>query len=246
MKAIIIDDEKKGREILHTLIQQYCEEVEVLGSAENSEKAYELIIKNKPDVIFLDIEMPDGDGFSLLERFDDIPFQVIFTTAYDQYAIKAIKYHALDYLLKPFAIEDLQSALSNVRKFAQSDIIKNRYIDFLAAHRLTFSGRVALPIKDGVIYLMICDIIRIESDGSYSTFYTNDGQYMVSKNLKEYEDLMPSEFFRVHKSHLINIKKVKKYLRTDGYFAEMQDGSKVEISRRKKDEFLQIMNDHIK
>ena|SRR6218665_991244 len=244
MKALIIDDEKKGREILQKLLEKYCPEVEVAGFGADAEEGYELIVKHGPDIVFLDIEMPNGNGFSLLEKFDRIGFQVIFTTAYETYAVRAIKHHALDYLLKPIDIDELKKAVESA-KSATGDKTTARYQEFIKDRRQEIITRIALPIKEGIIYLTISEIIRIESDGSYSTFYLQDGKkYVVSKNLKEYEDLLPVKlFFRSHKSHLINIKKVKKYLRTDGYFAEMDDGSMIEISRRKKDEFLQLMNE---
>lgn len=243
MKAIIVEDEKKGQEILSSLILKYCTDVEIIGMADNAEDAYLLIKKMKPDVVFLDIEMPNGNGFYLLEKFDKINFQIIFTTAYDNYAIKAIKYHALDYLLKPIDIDELKQAVENVKK-ALLKPENTRYIDFLTTRKLDIENRLGLPVKDGILYIQVADIIRIESDGSYSTIYLSKSQkHVVSKNLKEYEDVLPvKEFFRVHKSHLINIKKVKKYVRQDGYFVEMEDGSQVEIARRKKDEFLQTMN----
>ena len=241
MNAIIVDDEKKGREILHKLITDYCPEVRVQALASGADEAYELIQKHTPDILFLDIEMPNGNGFYLLEKFNIIPFQVIFTTAYDTYAIQAIKHQAFDYLLKPIDIDELRTTVANVKKiiaFPSKQASANHNPDLKPA------SRIALPVKDGVVYLAVSNIVRIASDGSYSVFYTDDKKkYVVSKNLKVYEDILPSTlFFRTHKSHIINIKKVKKYLRTDGYYAEMEDSSVVEISRRKKDEFLQLMN----
>ncbi|MEM9686045.1 MAG: LytTR family DNA-binding domain-containing protein, partial [Bacteroidota bacterium] len=243
MNAIIVDDEKKGREILHKLIKDYCPEISVQALAANADQAYELIKKHKPDILFLDIEMPGGDGFYLLEKFQTIPFQVIFTTAYDNYAIQAIKHQAFDYLLKPIDIDELKATIANVKKSVESRAVSPTH-SVTPEFRQQLTGRIALPVQDGVIYLIVADILRIESDGSYSVFYTSNGKkHIVSKNLKVYEDLLPATvFFRVHKSHLINMRKVKKYLRTDGYFAEMEDNSIVEISRRKKDEFLQRMN----
>ncbi|MCW3085585.1 MAG: hypothetical protein JWP12_2951 [Bacteroidetes bacterium] len=243
MRTIIIDDEKKGREILQKLISQYCPDLEIVALAADAEEAYRMINQEKPDVIFLDIEMPNEDGFHLLQRFEEIKFQVIFTTAYDNYAVKAIKHHALDYLLKPIDIDELKLAVENLKKALTAKPAPDKYVDFLATKKHDYNGRIALPIKDGIVYLAIPEIIRVESDGSYSTFYATDGKkYMVSKNLGEYEEVLPAkEFFRAHKSHLINMKKVKKYLRTDGNFVEMEDGSVVEISRRKKDEFFQLM-----
>lgn len=245
MKAVIIDDEKKGRDSLSKLLETYCPQVKIVAMAVDGETGFEAISLHQPDVVFLDIEMPGGNGFSLLDRFEGILFQIVFTTAYDNYAIQALKRHALDYLLKPIDIDELKKAVAEAERLIKSKPEENRYSDFLAERKLEITGRIALPIKEGIVYLTVSDILRVESDGSYSVFYSTDGKkYMVSKNLKEYEDILPSkEFFRSHKSHLINIKKVKKYLRTDGYFAEMEDGSIIEIARRKKDEFLELMND---
>jgi two-component system LytT family response regulator len=245
MKAIIIDDEKKGREILRSLIENYCKQVEIIAQASNANEGYELIEEYQPDVIFLDVEMPNGDGFSLLERFEEIKFQIIFTTAFDDYAIKAIKFHALDYLLKPVDIDELRLAVANVEKMLQSkQPQENRYSELISSRKREHSGKLALPIKDGIIYLSISEIVRVESDGAYSIFYTTSGKkHLSSKNLGEYEEmLLALGFFRIHRSHMINVKKVKKFIRGEGNFVEMEDNSLVEISRRKKDEFLQFMN----
>ena len=243
MKAIIIDDEQKGREILQKLINDYCTDVEAVAIASNVKEAYELIIHHKPDLVFLDIEMPGGNGFSLLDKFQEIDFKVIITTAFDEYAITAIKHRAFDYLLKPIDIDELRVAVDSVKKTIGNEVEVNHQ-DSLSLKKLSLNSRLSLPVKDGIFYLTVSEIMRIESDGGYSTFHTCDGKkYVVSRNLKGYEDILPErEFFRVHKSHLINIKKVKKYIRTDGNFIEMEDGSIVEIARRKKDEFLQLMN----
>lgn len=245
MRAVIIDDEKKGRETLQKLLENYCREVEVAGMASNIDEGYELLKKQEPDVVFLDVEMPTGSGFELLEKFDEVPFQVIFTTAYDSYAVKAIKFHALDYLLKPIDIDELRAAVDNMQKLMLHKPSENRYTEFVTARKLEATGKIPLVVKEGIVYITVSEIVRIESDGGYSIFYTvGDKKYVASKNLKEYEDILPGkEFFRIHKSHLINMRKVKKFIRVDGYFVEMEDGSTVEIARRKKDEFLQMMNE---
>ncbi|HET8963685.1 MAG TPA: LytTR family DNA-binding domain-containing protein [Chitinophagales bacterium] len=247
MKAIIIDDEKKGREILKSLIENYCDDVEVLAQASNAQEGYELILEHKPDLIFLDVEMPNGDGFSLLERFNEINFQIVFTTAFDDYAIKAIKFHALDYLLKPIDIDELKSAVANVQKQLRTNdqTNGNRYNGIIQFRKPENACKLALPIKDGIVYLPLSEIIRVESDGAYSIFYTDCGKkHLSSKNLGEYEEILPEfGFYRIHRSHMVNMKKVRKFLRNDGNFVEMEDGSLVEISRRKKDEFLQLMNE---
>lgn len=247
MKIIIIDDEQKGRESLHKLLEMYCKEVDVVAMASNAEEAYQLIVSHKPQIVFLDIEMPGGDGFSLLDKFPERDFKVVMTTAFEDYAIKAVKHQAFDYLLKPIDIDELVFAIDTARK----DLERNAPVQpfgpengSCAVQRLNYNGRVALPVRDGIFYLMVSDIVRVESDGGYSTFFARDGaKYLVSKNLKDYEDLLPEKkFFRVHKSHLINMDKVRKFIRTDGNFIEMEDGSVVEIARRKKDEFLQLMS----
>lgn len=244
MKALIVDDERKGREVLQKMIENYCEDVNIVAMASGADEGYELITRHSPDIVFLDIEMPNGSGFDLLEKFDDIRFRVIFTTAHDDYALKAIKFHALDYLLKPVDIDELRTAVALARKNIGTPQVQNPYTDFLARRKVKLSGRISLYVKDGIVYVAVNDIIRIESDGAYSTICMADGgKHIVSRNLKEYEMLLPEEhFFRVHKSHIVNMKRVKKYLRSDGFFVEMEDGSMVEIARRKKDEFLEKMN----
>lgn len=245
MKAIIVDDERKGRDYLQHLIQNYCADVAVVAQAANITTGVEVIKTHSPDLVFLDIEMPNGNGFDLLNQFETINFQIIFTTAFDHYALKAIKHHALDYLLKPVDIDELKKAVEQAKKQSQLTPSENRYTKLAIERKSHFAGKLALPVKDGTAFVSIPDIVRIESDGSYSTVYTSDGcKYVVSKNLGEYEDLLAvNNFFRIHKCHLVNTKKVKKYLRQDGYFVEMDDGSVVEISRRKKDEFLKMMAD---
>jgi two-component system LytT family response regulator len=245
MRAIIIDDEKKGREILKSLIETYCKEVEIVAQASSAQEGYELVQKHEPDLVFLDVEMPNGDGFALLERFEKIKFQIVFTTAFDDYAIKAIKFHALDYLLKPIDIDELRITVENVKKaIHDKQAAPNRYTAFVQSRKTENSGKLALPIKDGIIYLSISEIVRVESDGAYSLFYTDSGKkHLSSKNLGEYEEILPAfGFFRVHRSHIVNVKMVKKFIRGDGNFIEMEDGSRVEIARRKKDEFLEMMN----
>lgn len=244
MKVIIVDDEQKGRESLLKLLENYCSNVEVAGMAADAAEAGALINTHQPQVVFLDIEMPGGDGFSLLEQFPQRNFKVILTTAFEDYAIKAVKHQAFDYLLKPIDIDELVFALDTARRALEKEDQAVSIPPNSGAQRLSWNARLPIPVKDGIFYLQVADIIRIESDGGYSIFYARDGgKYMVAKNLKEYEDLLPEKnFFRIHKSHLINIDKVRKYIRTDGNFIEMEDGSVVEIARRKKEEFLQLMN----
>lgn len=245
MKAVIVDDEKKGREILKKFIETYCSQVQVCGLAANADEAYDLIQQNTPEIVFLDIQMPNGDGFDLLERFTSIHFHLIFVTAHDHYAIKAIRHYALDYLLKPIDINELRRAVQRAMDMPRPKASENRYAGLVASRRVKYSGRITVPVKEGMIYLSVSDIIHIESDLGCSVIYTVDGKkYVVAKNLVEFADILPeSDFFRIHKSHLINTHMVKKYIRTDGLFVEMSDGSRVEVARRKKEEFLKFMDE---
>lgn len=241
LRAVIIDDESTAINALMLLLDKHVNFVNVSGATTDCAEGIAMIEEHRPEIVFLDINMPDMSGFSLLKQLRYKDFDLIFTTAYERYAIQAIKHHASDYLMKPVDMEELVQAMKNIRETREGKHGSNAG----KPRRLEYTGRIGLPVKEGLVYQPVADIIRIESDGNYCTFYTTGARkYIVSKNIGEYEELLPAgEFFRAHKSHLINIQKVKKYIRTDGYFVEMEDGSMVEIARRKKDEFLQVMSE---
>ncbi len=241
MNVVIIDDEKNCRELIRKLIKLCCKDIAILGDAGNIEDAYTLIRQTLPDLVFLDIEMYNGNGFELLDKFEEINFQIIFTTAYEKHAATAIKYHVVDYLLKPLDHEEFSLAVEKARKLI-ANIPEQR--SPLNEKKMDISAQLGLPVKDGIVFVNVSEIIRLESDAGYTTLYTtNQERYVVAKNLIEYENILPdTHFFRVHKSHIINLKKVKKFLRTDGNFIEMEGGVQVELSRRKKDDFLELMN----
>lgn len=242
LKAVIIDDETAAINALQLLMKKHTPEVEVVGHATKAREGITLIETHSPDIVFLDVSMPDMSGFALLKEVGQYDFHLVFTTAHERFAIQAIKHQAADYLLKPIDIDELKTAVERILLAQNSG--NQRLVKPVALQRLQYSGRIALPVKEGVIYLPIADIVWVESDGNYSTFHTVESKkYLVAKNIGEYEQLLPdSEFFRAHKSHLLNIRKVKKFVRTDGYFAEMEGGARLEIARRKKEEFLQVMN----
>lgn len=242
MKACIVDDEKKGRESLQTLLRQYCPQVEVIGQADSVINAYQLINKEKPDLVFLDIEMPQGSGFELLKKFEKITFKTIFVTAHKHYAIKAIRFAALDYLLKPLDVDELVEAVNHAGENNHTNMQAHYYglFENLANGK---AGKIALPIKEGVVFIEPQNIIRLEADGAYTQIFTGEDRFTAAKNIKEYEQLLSEySFFRAHHSHLINLKHVKRFNKSEGYFAIMSDGTSVEIARRKKDQFLQLMN----
>lgn len=241
MKACIVDDEKKGRDTLLKLLEEYCKDVEVVGQADSVDAAFQFISSHEPELVFLDVEMPRGSGFELLKRFDHVNFKTIFITAHNHYAIKAIKFSAVDYILKPVDVDELVNAVSRAKSSAPTQ--QNSYSGLLDNLENNRTRKLAVPVKDGVAFIHTNDIIRMQADGSYTHIYTSSEKYTASKNIKEYEDLLQDmNFFRAHHSHLINLIHVKHFSRVDGYFALMSDGSSVEVSRRKKDHFLQLMN----
>jgi len=245
IKAIIIEDEKMSRETLRRMLEKYCPTVTVLAEADGYRKGLEEIRKQQPDVIFLDIQMPDGSGFRLLEELEEIDFEVIFTTAFDQFAIKAIKYSALDYLLKPIIPQDLIDAVNKVEKKI-SDSRTRKNLDKLLANvksQEDFSRKIVLSTSEMIHVIHVDDIIRCESDNYYTNFHFTDGRrLLVSKTLKENEELLSRyNFIRPHKSHLVNTKYILNFIRQEGGYILMSDGSKVPVSRRKKDKILEII-----
>lgn len=246
LAAIIIEDEKKSRENLHGMLEIYCPNVKVVGQADGVKAGIEVIEKNKPDIVFLDIQMPDGSGFKLLEQLNAINFEIIFTTAFDQYAIKAIKYSALDYLLKPIDPEDLVGSVKKVeQKVSQKKA--NESIQVLLENiksRSEEPEKIILSTAKKIHVVKVDDIVRCESDNYYTTFFFTNGKTMlISKTLKENEDLLSSHnFIRPHKSHLVNVKYIKSFLKRDGGYIRMTDGSEVPVSRRKKEKIIEIIN----
>lgn len=246
IRAVIIEDEAESRELLAALVTKNCEGVTVVDTAGNVEAGVEAIKKHVPDLIFLDISMPDGTGFDLLERVANMKFDIIFTTATDRYALKAIKYSALDYMLKPIDIEELKVAVEKV-KDKKSTVSGVENLAFLLQNLKQKNdnfSKITLPTGNAYEIVNVPDIIRCEAEGSYTNFYlAGNKKVMVSASLKHYEDLLPEvDFIRVHHHHLINMNHVVRFLKVDGGYAIMSDGTQVEISRRKKDAFVERLS----
>jgi two-component system LytT family response regulator len=241
-QIVIIDDEKDARQSLVTLLNTYCPEVEICGEADSVEQAYSVICQTKPSCILLDISMEDGTGFDLLDRFPNPAFHVIFVTAYDSYALKAFRYHAIDYLLKPIQVEELVTAINRINPDSFKDYIP-KIQNLLESNKTRQFDKITLTSMEGLVFINISDIIQLESSGSYTTFYLiNEEKHLVARPMKDFEDLMPEKsFFKIHQSHIININLVKKVLREDGGFAIMSNGLRIPIARRRKDEFLMTM-----
>jgi len=232
LRAVIIDDELSGLNALQLLIDKHVEHIKVVASTTKAMQGISIIEDYRPEIVFLDISMPDINGFALLKQLEYRDFNLIFTTAHEEYAIQAIKHNAFDYLLKPIDAHELQNCVSKIMK--ESDRTK-------VLNKTAFPNTIGLSVKDGIIFIKHSEIVRLEASGSYTVFYLdNKTKHIASKSLKEYEaQLNPSVFYRCHNSHLVNLKKVMKFVSNDGLFAQMTDGSAAEIARKNKDQFLE-------
>ncbi|MDZ4749385.1 MAG: LytTR family DNA-binding domain-containing protein [Saprospiraceae bacterium] len=241
LTAIVIDDELNGRIALKQKLHDYCPSVEVVGEAENGREGIEKISKLEPQLVFLDIEMPEMNGFEMLLKLTEKKFHIIFTTAYDHYAIKAIKYAAFDYLLKPIDIEELKMTVDRVIKQVVPDQTQKK-LETLEQNFITrpFLNKIAIPTLEGLLFFDINSIIRLEAESNYTLLYFNEHpRLMASRTLKDFEDILPTDiFFRPHNSHIINLHFIKRYLKGDGGQVEMKNGDTILVSRRKKEEFL--------
>ena len=240
MRAIIIDDEDHCITTLKWDLKKYCPEVEIVGTASDGEKGLVLITGITPDLVFLDVEMPRLNGIDMLERLDVIDFKVIFTTAYDKYAIKAFKLSAVDYLLKPIDKDELIQAIDRVEILK----VKNSGEQIeTVKHNLNPRSelkKIVIPTSEGLLFFDVNEIINIEAQSNYSYIYFKDNTKLLSsKNLKEFEESLPDDtFFRCHRSHLINMNYIKKYVKGEGGIIVLSNEREVEVSRRKKNEFL--------
>jgi two-component system LytT family response regulator len=245
IRTLIVDDIQKLRESLKDLLAKNCPSVEIIGEAANVGDALKQIGKLKPDLVFLDIELSDGTAFELLSKLKSIAFKVIFVTAYNEYAIKAFKFSALDYLLKPVDRDDLINAVQKAEAVIQKEQLGEK-IQVLLSHitpPVLNARKIVLRTAERIYSVSIEDIVRCESDKNYTTFYMKDRKkLLVSTTLKEYDDMLAAHgFARVHQSHLINMAYFDHFLKNDGGYAVMKDTSQVPISSRKRQEFIELI-----
>ena len=240
IRAIIVDDELKARNVLNVILTENFADVEVLELVEDVPAAVKSIHKHKPDVVFLDIEMPGYNGFQLLDFFETIDFKIIFTTAYSEYAIQAFQVSAIDYLLKPIQIEQLENALL---KLQNRDEVQNQ--ELLENLKINIQGggikRIALPTSGGVVFIKTEDIVYLKADGSYTHFILDGGKkIMVSKKIKEYEAALTADlqFYRPHRSYIVNASRITAYIKADGGSVTLDNGDSIPISRDSKEEFM--------
>jgi two-component system LytT family response regulator len=245
IKAVHIEDEPRNIELLETMIQQHCaDDVTLIGNAKNIPDAIKLINRVKPDLVYLDIELNKGNAIELLEQLADINFQVIFITAYNEYAVKAFRHNAVDYILKPISIAELKDATTKAVVKINSLSVKTDIVKVLKDLKSNFSHhKIGLPVTDGVIFINKDEIVSCEAKGSYTIVaLENKKKITCSKTLKELEQLLPeSNFIRVHNSWVINTRFLKKYYKGKNSYMEMEDGSTVAISFRKKGEILSFL-----
>lgn len=245
INAVIIDDDKHSTDMLSALIERYCTSMNILSIAHDIEEGARDIIRYNPDIIFLDVEMPGGTGFDLLEMLQNRNFDVVFVTAHNKYALQAIKHSALDFLLKPYDSVEFVKTIDRIQTNISDKALN---IDVLLEN-ITHQTPKKLVVSStkGFEYIPVEDIVRIESERSYARiFLLNKRVIMVSKCLNEYQNMLDSRiFFRVHNSHLVNLNHVKMYYRTDGGFIEMIDGTQIPISRSKKELFINAMQNFV-
>lgn len=241
IKTLIVEDELASQQLLSTIIIDYCPNLHLVGLANNIEKALSLIDELKPDLIFLDIHIGDQTGFDLLDSIEKKDFKIIITTAHDEYALKAFKYEAVDYILKPYSPKDvIKSVQRIVEKLEENKAFLKLEKVIKENFQMKESGKISIPTSEGLKVFKLDNITRIEGSGAYSRLFSLDTKsHLISKGLKELEAILPSnQFFRVHDSHIINMKYVKEYIKEDGGFVILENDNQVPVSRKKKQEFL--------
>jgi len=242
MKAILIDDEDLSLKTLAKMLERHCPDVEILGKYRRPEEGRAAIMERQPDVVFLDIKMPGMNGFELLESLDTINFDVVFTTAYDEYALRAFTVSAIDYLLKPIGHEHLVETVEKIRR-KHIHQIRPEHMEFLLTNLRSQDDfpKLAIPSVDGIEFVDLENITQCVADRNYTIVHTNDGaQYVLSRTLKEIEKLLPpGRFFRTHHSHIVNLAFIKKYVRGTGGELILNDGSIARVSKARKDTLLE-------
>ncbi|TND10216.1 MAG: LytTR family two component transcriptional regulator [Bacteroidetes bacterium] len=246
LKALIIDDEADSRSVLRKLAEQHCPGIDICGEASNVSAAYKMIIDHKPQVIFLDIQMPGDNGFAILKKFIEIPFEVIFVTSYDEYAIEAIKFNALDYLLKPVEINELKTTVARLEKVVEKKEVRQKQLVNLIIHleREDIEKKLAVHKNDTVVLLPLRDITHMQAERNYTQIVTSSNEFFTSsKNLGEFEDLLEGyrQFVRINKQYIVNVNFINDYSKGEPCMLTVNNQFCFEISRRKKQEILDVL-----
>jgi len=241
LKAVIVDDEPKAIESLIWELSNFNQEVEVMSSFSNPDEALTYLDSHTPDCLFLDVQMPTIGGFQFLEQLKNTNFAVVITTAYDEYAIKALKHDAIDYLLKPIDSDDLRACISRIKKYSDRNVSSLKLERMLTTFNSQFDKKKITINTDGkLLFLDVDDIVYIESDGNYSTlFLQNQKKIVLTKKLKEVNAMLPEHyFFRIHNSYIINLNKIQAFIKNEGYVI-MNSGQKIPVARQRKSDFLE-------
>lgn len=246
MKAVLIDDEQKARMLLHTILDEYCVEIEEVTMARNLVEGVEAIRTHQPDIVFLDVEMPEHLGIQIVDFFEpeEMDFSIIFTTAHADYAIKAFEINAVDYLLKPLRPKQVREAVQRVEARRKQDNLAEQLSQLQNSFSSKHFKKIGLPVSDGILFVEIEEIIGLEADGMYTKVHTQkDGKQVISKPLKYFTDLLGDSpyFYRPHRSFYINLRFVKQFVRRDGNYILMDNDWIVSISRERRDEFLDLL-----
>lgn len=246
IRVFLVDDEPKAIETLGSALETFFENVEIAGTATDAEAAYEKILQSKPHLLFLDIEMGRESGFQLLEKFERINFHVAFVTAHEEYALKAIKFSALDYIIKPASIGELKQLLQKVEQNPmeqeENKKIRHMFANFLSGDR--GEHKITLAVSEGYEFVKVDDILYLRADGSYTDFFLKNGNKLTtSKNLKFFENVLDGYgFYRIHNSTLINLKYIKRFNRSAGGYVVMENDEEFSISKSRKEEFLEMLS----
>jgi two-component system LytT family response regulator len=243
MKAIIIDDEPKGRNILLQLLTQHFPQIKVVASAAGADEGIRRIDAWKPDVVFLDVEMPGKNGFDMLKELGPIDFKIIFVSAHNHYALNAIKLSAIDFLLKPIDLDDLSKAVQRLNSQPAHSVQQVPHLLQQLQQPKNSFGKIAIASAAAIEFVNIADIVYCKADNVYTEVYLNNACITSTKNLKDFDDLLsPHFFFRVHHSYLINMNHIKKYIKGDGGTVIMRNDVEIEVSRRRKSAFLELLS----
>ncbi|MFP4024700.1 MAG: LytR/AlgR family response regulator transcription factor [Thiohalospira sp.] len=246
MKAVIIDDEKNARQAIKQIVEKHFPDISIIGYADDVKTGVKLITETSPEIVFLDIKLPDGTGFDILDQLQEFDISIIFITAYNEHAIKAFKFSAIDYLLKPIDIDEFKEAVNKVKKTLDQKNTKKKLEAFLENINNISKEvkKIILKTSESIHLINVNNILRCESDGNYTKFYFTDRpSLLVSKNIKEYFEMLKDyQFFRPHQSHIVNINYIKQFHKLDGGYLIMQDDSTVPVSTRKREELMKIFN----
>ncbi len=241
IRTILVDDEKSNCDILAGILTQYCPNITLCGSSYDIAGAERLIDEVNPRLIFLDIQMPNGSGFDLLDKIQHKPVEIIFVTAYDNFLLKAIRYSALDYILKPVSVAEITQAVQRaITRLASHSVSHQMELLLSNIQQPAQAQKIAIPCMEGYVFLSVADIIRLEAKGAYTEIFVNKGRsHLASKNIKEYEQLLPASMFsRIHQTHIINLSFIKLYHKGRGGYVELENGVTLEVSARRKEAFL--------